>query len=144
MDLGNSRGFRDAGWAVMAGMLALGLAACDQSPPPAKPAGQATSGAVSLPPPVIQQAEPKAEPVQKAAGLLKPNENEVLASRVKAALAEDSVLKMLAIDVGSSGGVITLYGTVDTRAQREKVERVVKKVDGVVSVKNQLVIVRGS
>ncbi len=141
MDQG--RDIRNARWIAAAGMLVLSLTACDQSPPPAKPAGPVTGETVFLPQPVIQAA-PKVEPAQKAAGLLRPNENEILASRIKAVLAEDPVLKMLAIDVRSSGGVITLYGTVDTRAQREKVERLAQKMEGVVSVRNQLVIVAGS
>jgi osmotically-inducible protein OsmY len=53
-------------------------------------------------------------------------------------------LKVLAIDASVSDGAVTLYGTANNRALREKAAKVVSGVPGVKSVKNELVIVAGS
>src|SRR6267143_1029387 len=62
----------------------------------------------------------------------------------KAALGADPALKVLAIDASVSDGAVTLYGTANNRALREKAAKVVSGVPGVKSVKNELVIVAGS
>src|SRR2546427_514375 len=72
------------------------------------------------------------------------DENKVLASKIKAALAADPALKILAIDAAVSDGAVTLYGTANNRALRERAAKVVSDVPGVKSVRNELVIVAGS
>jgi len=135
--------------AVTAGALVLSLAACDQiqslwkSEDKSNPA----TGAVAQPKP----AEGKIE-VAKAIEIPKSietprvpiDENKVLASKVKSALGADPALKFLAIDAGASDGVVTLYGTANNGALREKAARVASGVPGVKSVRNELVIVAGS
>jgi len=134
--------------AVTAGALALNLAACDQiqslwkseSPKPA-------AGIVVQPAP--QPAEGKIEVAKsgdsrKAVEPPKVDEDAALAAKVKSALGADPVLKFLAIDARASNGVVTLYGTANTRARREKAAKVASGVAGVKSVKNELVIVAGS
>jgi len=74
----------------------------------------------------------------------KPNADAALGERVKAALGEDPDLKLLGIDARASEGVVTLYGTANTLANREKAARLASAVPGVKSVRNQLVIVAGS
>ena len=67
-----------------------------------------------------------------------------MADKVKAALVATPGLKDLAMDVHSSDGAATLYGIVDTNAQRRKAEKVGAGVPGVKSVKDELQIVKGS
>ena len=87
----------------------------------------------------------KAKPVE-APKPLEPavDENKVLAGKVKSALGADPKLKMLAIDASASDGTVTLYGTADNKANRDRAAKVASGVAGVKSVKNELVIVAGS
>ena len=55
-------------------------------------------------------------------------------------LAGDQDVRGGAIDVDVHGGVVTLKGKVDTEKRKERAEKLVKKVKGVSSVDNQLVI----
>lgn len=131
-------------YAVMASVLALSLSACGEKPAPQQPGKGG---------PQVQQpakaAEKKREQAGtaasgKAAEAAKANEDTALAAKVKSALMADPALKMLAIDVGASGGVVTLFGTANTAANRDKAARVAADVPGVKSVDNKLVIVAGS
>ena len=135
--------------AVTAGALLLSLAACDQiqslwkSEEKANPA----TGAVAQPKPVEGTIEvAKAVEIPKSIEAPKPpiDENKVLANKVKSALGADPALKFLAIDAVASDGAVTLYGTANNRALREKAAQVTSNVPGVKSVKNELVIVAGS
>ena len=63
---------------------------------------------------------------------------------IKSALGADPALKILAIDAAVTDGAVTLYGTANNRALREKAAQVASKVEGVKSVRNELVIVAGS
>jgi osmotically-inducible protein OsmY len=133
--------------AVTAGALALSLAACDRiqslwksetSTPPA-------AGAVAQPKPVEGKIEVvKSDENRKPVEAPKIDEDSELAARVKSALGADPAVRLLAIDARASGGVVTLYGTADTRAHREAAAKVASGVPGVKSVKNELVIVAGS
>jgi osmotically-inducible protein OsmY len=67
-----------------------------------------------------------------------------LAARVTAALSADPGLRSVTVDVKSADGVITLYGTADTPANSHRAAMVALNVDGVRSVKNEMVVVRGS
>jgi hypothetical protein len=130
--------------AAITGVLALSLAACGEKPPAqpvVKPVEPASSQVVpQTPPPAViveQSAEKKAE-------IAKANENAALVAKVRAALADDRVLKRLAIDAVASDGVVTLVGTADTPAHRNKATQVAAAVAGVKAVKNNLVILSGS
>ena len=130
--------------AAIAGALALGLAACGDKPPaqPAvKPVEPASIAAVPQTPPPAVVVEQKAE---KSAEIAKANENAALVAKVRSALADDPVLKRLAIDAVASDGVVTLLGTADTPAHRNKAAQIASAVAGVKSVKNNLVILSGS
>jgi len=140
----NDRG-RGALFAVTAAAAAFSLAACDQiqslwkseTPAPAQAQAPAPAeGKIE----VAKAAPPKPlEPEKQAV-----DENKVLAGKVKTALGADPALKLLAIDAGASDGVVTLYGTADNKANRDRAARVASGVPGVKSVKNELVIVAGS
>lgn len=128
---------------VAAAAALLGLGGCDwiqsfwKSEQPAPQAQQAPAeGKIE-----IAKANPveAPKPVEPAV-----DENKLLAGKVKSALGADARLKMLAIDASASDGVVTLYGTADNKANRDKAAKVASGVPGVKSVKNELVIVAGS
>lgn len=64
-----------------------------------------------------------------------------LTTKVKTALAREEGMKTLGkIDVDSADGVVTLKGKVQSAEMKKKAGEIAKKVDGVKSVKNQLVV----
>jgi hyperosmotically inducible protein len=143
MHLSERKHNRNAAWQVAACMLALNLAACGDKPPePAKPAP------AMKPAPVVpeKKAEPpkEAAPAPKTAEDSKAAANAALAAKVKAALAAEHGLEALVIDVDAKDGVVSLFGTADNNANRDKAGRVASKVAGVKSVVNKLVIASGS
>jgi len=144
----NEKG-RGALSAAAAGALALSLSACDQIQSLWKSEGSPDPAVGTL----AQQASKPAEPPiamtksgesRKAVESPEIDEDSALAAKVKSALGADPSLRLLAIDTGVAAGVVTLYGTADTRAHREKAAQVASSVPGVKSVNNQLVIVAGS
>jgi osmotically-inducible protein OsmY len=60
---------------------------------------------------------------------------------VRRKLADDVVVKGGAMDVEVKDGVVTLRGKVEYDQQKIKAEKVAKKVQGVKSVNNQLIVV---
>lgn len=63
-----------------------------------------------------------------------------LIDQVRVKLANDPDVGGNKIDVDSHAGAVTLIGKVKTEKQRVKAEKLAKKVKGVVSVVNQLVV----
>ncbi len=137
--------------AALATVLVVGLAACEQKSPADKPASGSAGvvdkkggaadqdvGKAATPSPAPAAGAPKAAESPGA------SESTALAAKVKSALAADPAIKSFAIDVNASDGAVTLFGTVDTRANREKAAKVASGVEGVKSVKNNLVLVSGS
>ena len=59
---------------------------------------------------------------------------------VKIKLATDSVVMAIDFDIDVKEGVVTLSGKVRTQKQKERAERVTKKVKGVAKVVNKLAI----
>lgn len=57
-----------------------------------------------------------------------------ITTKVKAALAQDAGLSTLALNVATTGGVVTLAGTVDNEAKHSEIKTVVSGVEGVTSV----------
>jgi len=142
----NEKG-RGALSAAAAGALVLSVAACDQiqslwkSERSANPAvGTLTPQPVAAAPIVVTKSADTPRVVESR----EIDEDTVLAAKVKSALGADPALRLLAIDTGVAGSVVTLYGTADTRAHRERAAQVASSVPGVKSVRNQLVIVAGS
>lgn len=124
-----------------AGALALTLAACDPKPAADNPAKTFDS--------LVENAGRNLEPVAPAAGAKGANSSNMssdaaLAARVKAALSTDPGLRSITVDVNAANGVITLYGTADTPAKSQQAAMVALNVDGVRSVKNEMVVVKGT
>ncbi len=65
-------------------------------------------------------------------------DNAALTTKVKAALLADELVKGTQINVESSSGVVTLNGTVDSMAHKQKAEQIASNVSGVARVQNNL------
>ena len=120
--------------------LALFLAACGESTPPATPTPAATpapSPQAEAPKPIEPKPEAKAEAP-------KPDPNKELAQRVKQALEGEAKIQAAAIDVTAKEGRVTLWGTAATAAERNRAAQVASKVEGVSGVDNQIKVVKGS
>jgi osmotically-inducible protein OsmY len=71
-----------------------------------------------------------------------PVTDDYLIDEIRSKLASDQVVKGGAIDVDVHDGVVTLKGKVEEEKQKDKAEKVAKKVNGVKSVKNEIVLSR--
>jgi len=127
----------------LAGVLMLGLAACDLQAGANKPGKKFES--------LVENAGRDRESAPaRAPGPQSTNRSGdyapdmVLEARVKAALSADSDLRSVTVDVKSTDGVITLYGRADTPAKSHRAAMVALSVDGVRSVRNEMVVVWGS
>lgn len=125
-----------------AGALALGLAACDQQPEAND--AQAFEKLVRNAGRDPATPEPAADAMSKSDGHAGTGIDTVLEARVKAALSADPALRSVTVDVKSADGIVTLYGTADTPANSHQAAMVALNVEGVRSVKNEMVVVRGS
>jgi osmotically-inducible protein OsmY len=67
-------------------------------------------------------------------------DDKTLQARVKAALAEDPIVKSMKIDVEVNRGEVSLGGFVDTRAALDAAVATVRKVEGVSKVVNNLTV----
>jgi hyperosmotically inducible protein len=70
----------------------------------------------------------------------KPVTDDFLVDTIRQKLAADQVVKGGAIEVIVKDGAVTLKGTVEENAQKNKAEKIAKKVSGVKSVTNEIVI----
>jgi hyperosmotically inducible protein len=111
-------------------LCAAGLAACDSSVtqkkadvPTAGPFSPANAATAS--PAQAKEADP----------------NTALAARVKKAL---ETIPVDGIDVTASDGAITLWGSTASAAERDRAAGLAAKIDGVKSVDNKLIVVKGS
>lgn len=113
--------------------LAFALAACD------KPQSN-----VSVPlPPAPAQPPVAAKPVEPPPAP-QPSPSAQLAAKVKSALRNARDLDAQGVDVTVADGVVTLHGTVPETEERRKIAGFVSRMDGVRSVVNNLVVIRGS
>ena len=67
-------------------------------------------------------------------------EDGAITAKVKTALLADPDVKGLAIDVDTKNGVVTLKGTADKAANRDRAVAIAKDTSGVKSVDSQLVV----
>jgi hyperosmotically inducible protein len=61
-----------------------------------------------------------------------------ITAKVKAAIFLEPALKSLNITVDTTGGIVTLSGTIDTPEKQERALQIAQNVDGVKTVNNQL------
>jgi len=101
--------------------VALALAACSSNRNPSSSSG-GTSGSTT-------------------SEIKQDSKDSWLTTKVKSALAADVGLKTLTgINVDTAGSVVTLKGSVDTTANKSRAEQVARAVEGVSSVKNELIV----
>jgi osmotically-inducible protein OsmY len=72
----------------------------------------------------------------------KPVSDDFLSDTIRQKLAADQVVKGGAIEVVVKDGAVTLKGTVEEDKQKNKAEKIAKKVNGVKSVANEIKIAR--
>jgi osmotically-inducible protein OsmY len=80
--------------------------------------------------------------ITTAVAASKPVTDDFLVDTIRQKLAADQVVKGGAIEVVVKDGVVTLKGSVEEDKQKNKAEKIAKKVNGVKSVTNQLTISR--
>ena len=72
----------------------------------------------------------------------KPVSDDLVYNLVRQKLAGDSVVKGGALNVEVKSGAVTLTGNVQSEKQKDKAERLTRKVKGVKSVVNQIKVVK--
>jgi hyperosmotically inducible periplasmic protein len=131
---------------TIAGALLLGLAACDQKPKADEP-GKTFDKLVENAGRNLESA-PAPAPVAPGQGAAQPGGSPAidaaLAAKVKAAVSSEPELRSVTVDVKAADGIVTLYGTADSSAKSHQAAMVAMNVEGVRSVKNEMVVVRGS
>lgn len=135
-----------------AGVLSLGLLACDQKPS-AEKVGQDIDRAIDKTGQQITQAADKAEDKmeqaksvvsEKAASTGATIADAAITAKVKSALIAEPGLKSTGIDVVTEKGVVSLFGTTASDASRDRATQLAAAVEGVKAVENNLAIVQGS
>jgi hyperosmotically inducible periplasmic protein len=63
-----------------------------------------------------------------------------LTAKIKAKMALDDTVKALNVDVDTQGGVVTLSGSVNSQAERDKALQLARETEGVTSVVDRLVV----
>ena len=150
----NFNGTRQANRVMVAvvATLALGISACQKNDQPAPDrTGQKleTPGATPMPERSAQNTAENAmgrasdamERGAEQAG--KALDDATVTAKVKTALVAEPNLKSTTINVDTMGGVVTLKGTAESQEIRQKAEQVATSVEGVRSVRNELIVVRG-
>ena len=127
--------------------LALGLAACSKTEE--STVGQRMDSAVEKTEQAVADARVKADnAMQSAENTAKDAANSAMTAvddatitaRVNASLAQDPDLSALKINVDTVNGKVTLNGPAPSTVARDRAESLVKAVDGVTAVNNQLVV----
>ncbi|NTV70267.1 MAG: BON domain-containing protein [Azonexaceae bacterium] len=121
--------------------LALGLSACDK-PGPAEQAGKKMDQAASDTGKKVSETVDKYENKMTEQGAKNAQswDDTEITARVKAEFLGEPGLKSMQISVGTSKGVVTLTGTVDSKANSDKAKARAMAISGVRDVTNQLVV----
>jgi hypothetical protein len=72
-----------------------------------------------------------------------PDTNMAIQEAINKKISADTALAGLPLDIMVAEGKVTLSGTVDTAAQKQQVEKMVRAVKGVKSIENQLLVAGG-
>src|SRR5262245_42153542 len=127
---------------AVATALAFGLAACGEKSSNDRVGQNLERGNSVSPPPANTQA-PNSGMSDRTADAGKAIDDASLTTKVKSALTAEPDLKSLTINVDTMAGVVTLKGTADSQANRQKAEQIASAVEGVRTVKNELVVISG-
>jgi len=135
-----------------AGVLSLGLVACDQKPS-AEKVGQDIDRAIDKTGRQLTQAADKAEDKmdqaksavsEKAASAGTTMADAAITAKVKSALIAEPGLRSTGIDVVTEKGVVSLFGTTVSDASRNRATQLAAAIEGVKAVENNLAVVQGS
>ena len=132
---------RRALYIAAASAFSLSLAACDQNTS-AEKVGRNIDRAADKAEKKVDQASDAAGKKLSEAG--KSMEDAALTAKVKSALIAEPGLKALSINVDTADGVITLNGTANSPENRDKAVQVAQNVPGVKSVRDNLVVSKGT
>jgi hyperosmotically inducible periplasmic protein len=66
--------------------------------------------------------------------------NAAIHAQARAALLSDPMMQAYAVEVLAAGGVVRLQGEVDTDDHRKRAEELVREIEGVREVRNQLAV----
>lgn len=131
---------------VIATLVVVGLAACDKQPGPAETAGKK----------IDQTAENAGKAIDKSVDKLGDKLNAQgaktgvtmddaeITTKVKAAIFAEPGLRTLQINVDTVKGVVTLTGSVDSPANKDRAQALAGAVAGVKEVRNLLVSKAGT
>lgn len=122
-------------------LAAIGLSACDK-PGPAEQAGKKMDQAVSDTGKKVGETVDKYENKMTEQGVKSAQawDDTEITARVKAEFLGEPGLKSLQISVDTAKGVVTLTGTVDSKANSDKAKARAMAISGVRDVTNQLVV----
>jgi osmotically-inducible protein OsmY len=67
-----------------------------------------------------------------------------ITAKVKSSLLADDQVKGLSINVDTSGGAVTLTGSAQTAAEKQRAEQLATGVEGVRSVRNNITVAQGA
>jgi osmotically-inducible protein OsmY len=119
----------------------VGLAACGgPDPDPAETAGQALGDATRTAGNAVADAAGKAgqaigDAAEKTGQAISDT---ALTTKIKASILAESGLSVTEIEVETTNGAVTLMGTVNSKADSDKVASIATETAGVKSVDNQL------
>jgi hyperosmotically inducible periplasmic protein len=113
--------------------MALSLTACNQRSNDASRAADSTVAATPAP----DASQKMAAASDKVATVV---DDSALTAKVKAALLAEPGLKSLQISVDTKDAAVTLSGTVDSTASRDRAKEVASGVSGVATVVDQMTI----
>lgn len=129
-------------FAATAAIIAASLAACDSQGPVEQAAAKRDTAAPAPPAKTAEDSRSPATPAAAPSGA--PSADAELGAKVKRALTSTPEVEVGAIEVAAAGGVVTLYGMVEFPAEKDRAALLALGVDGVRSVVNNLVVIRGS
>jgi len=118
------------------------LAGCDQKTTTRSDGTTTTTTTVTDPAPAVKSAANEMKNDAKVAADKAGTviEDSAITAKVKTALLADPDVKGLMIDVDTKNGVVTLKGTADKSANRDRAVAIAKDTSGVKSVESRLVV----
>ena len=124
-------------------VVALTLSACDQSPSPRNTAAvtppraaePSSTVASSTPSSTATPSTTDSQPMDKVASV---TDDTAVTTKVKAALMAEPGLRSMEIHVDTKDGVVTLTGTPDSSANRDRAVLIARNVAGVRDVIDQM------
>jgi hyperosmotically inducible protein len=122
---------------ILSSTLTISLSGCEKQGP-AEKAGKSIDSAIEQSGDKIQSTSDALDRQTEKASIAL--DDTAITAKVKEAIFVEPELEVLKISVNTTNGVTTLTGSVDTPQNSIRAEEIASKVNGVKSVKNQLVI----